>query len=156
MDDLLSFRSLVELVGSVLSVVTFVIAYATTTNVLVALGILGMALVVFVVGALLASLYIDRAHAKYFSGSNIILILFVPVMAGLLLIPRHDLRSFGVSQVYGIVAVVLGAVIGIPEWWRFEKARWKSCPDCARKVRSRARVCEYCGYRFRSRDPDTG
>ena len=31
---------------------------------------------------------------------------------------------------------------------RLGSMRVKSCPDCAERVRSTARVCRYCGYRF--------
>jgi hypothetical protein len=35
------------------------------------------------------------------------------------------------------------------------KGEYRECPDCAEMVKSRARVCHYCGYRFAPPPPTT-
>lgn len=54
-------------------------------------------------------------------------------------------RIFGAVVV--AVALCFGAVIYVVQF----KAARKHCPDCAETVKTKARVCHFCGYRFEPR-----
>ena len=59
------------------------------------------------------------------------------------------LRVFGV---FGLVGGAIAAVAWGPAWVSELQAAhrdaYKACPECCEKVRSEARVCRYCNYRF--------
>jgi len=57
--------------------------------------------------------------------------------------PGHTLRL--------IAAIVYASALVIPlatAVYLNERATHKECPDCCERVKAKANVCRYCGYRF--------
>lgn len=87
-------------------------------------------------------------------GTSIAAIFIMAMLIGLIpaAIAKSKGRSFGAWWIYGtllwIVALPHSLVVTPAPASGFDKV----CPECAERVRTEAKVCRYCGYRFTEQD----
>jgi peptidoglycan/LPS O-acetylase OafA/YrhL len=61
------------------------------------------------------------------------------------------------SRGSSVGAYAVGVASAAPIIWlayMVDKYSHRECPDCAERVKSQARVCRYCGYRFKTNVPE--
>jgi hypothetical protein len=64
-----------------------------------------------------------------------------------LLISRSETGSIVIGG-FCLGVVLLWGVIGLVSFVSASARGVQECPDCAEKIKAKARVCRYCGYRF--------
>lgn len=150
-------RAVAERLSLLLSVVgalTFIVGLASSSQGLVALGVVGF---VYVVSVLPMSVVLVIA-TDFGRGMWKWMILAWPVLiAGMLLAPptltQRSLDSFGIYQLVG--ATMLACAMSIFATLVYVRYRdtHKECPECAETVLARAKVCRHCGFRWEAGPP---
>ena len=68
---------------------------------------------------------------------------------------HEDLSTFGAAQMGGLVTFGLLAFFYVWELRQGYKKSRTVCPECSNVVLASARVCHYCGYRWKPPLPST-
>jgi hypothetical protein len=152
----LSLR-LLHVSASVVGIVTFVVTFASSKNIDVALGVMGIGYFVLLALVGVGLMYVvvaDLRNGAYrLSLSNLSGLAWMVGMAVVSCwvlsdVGYSDVHRFGVLQIVGLVVAGIVAFSGTRYLIATRRDRWKECPDCANKALAKARKCEHCGYVF--------
>lgn len=144
-----------SLAGSAIAIVAFALSYGKAVEPLAALGVAGLAYLVFASGALIYLVTSDELDSDARGPSGVFsakteLVLSIPLI-WLLIGLNEVIAGWSLDALlllmFGVVAVLLCplllyfAIAGYRE-------RHKICPECGNEVLAVARVCHYCAYRW--------
>jgi hypothetical protein len=140
--------------ASIVSIAGAAVGFATTQNLVIALGIAGI-----IYSAVLTGFYFRASlrqrepwRSALFGGIAFLCFLiileaifgkFVPIWTK----TYAHFASFGVLQVLGITGLTFIGAAWV--WGAFKESKEiKVCPDCAEKCKKKAHVCRWCGFRW--------
>jgi hypothetical protein len=135
-----------SLLGTVVTILAFGIAYGKTVDPLTALGVVGFAYLAL--GPLVAIYLVYRLDLK----DEILFILLGLIFSYAFYAWYMSSEDWSMHAllplVFGGVALLVAPPLLIGFAFHSYRKRHKTCPECANEVLSVARVCQYCRYRW--------
>jgi hypothetical protein len=143
--------------ASVTTIVAFVASYVATGTLHAALGVIGFCLLILIPFYLALPLsfllYFRKWNRRILAATLFMFGLAVLFAVGdILFLPipsAHELHEMGVFQFLGILVLLAVGVSQIDVAYTSYKRR-RRCPECMNFVHGEARLCHYCGFRWKA------
>lgn len=146
-----SAKGWVHLLGSITGIATFLIAFISGKRVVVALGVVAVVYFALIVVGCFYFVWATFKQRKIGAAIGLTLLGCFLAFSFATGFQKSDFESFGGLQVIGLVFLAIGVVLGISYFvssQRKQQMKYKECPDCANRILTKAKKCQYCGHVF--------